>query len=135
IVALALPLYRNLEILKKYMMPLLFGTFFGACIGIISGVYISKWMGFSKDIIYSMLPKSVTTPVAMDISLQISGIPSLSAVFVMFAGIFGAMSAQVLFRTFKITSNIGWGVGIGSASHAIGTARAFENNEEQGSVS
>lgn len=135
VVALALPLYQNRHILKRLAIPIVFGTFTGAVVGIATGVLLANFAGFPAEIIYSVTPKSVTTPVAMDISASLTGIPSLAAVFVMIAGISGAMLSTAMFQLFQIKSNVGIGVGMGSASHAIGTARAFENNEEQGSIS
>ncbi|MEI3604377.1 LrgB family protein [Pseudogracilibacillus sp. SE30717A] len=135
VVALAYPLYENREILKKLAIPLLVGTFIGSCIGVLSGVILTKLAGFDKEILYSIIPKSVTTPVAMDISSSLGGIDTLAAVFVMVAGISGAMVSTYAFRLFKLTSSLGRGVGLGSASHAIGTARALENSPLEGSIS
>src|SRR5699024_9410815 len=86
-------------------------------------------------IIYSLTPKSVTTPVAMDISQTLSGISSLAAVFVMIAGISGAMISTLAFKLLHLKNPISRGVGLGSASHAIGTSRALENSLEEGSIS
>src|SRR5699024_2001731 len=80
-------------------------------------------------------PKSVTTPVAMDISETLSGISSLAAVFVMIAGIFGAMFSTFFFKMFHIDGPVGEVVGLGSASHAIGTSRASESGLKEGSIS
>ena len=135
VVALALPLYQNRHILKRLAIPIVFGTFTGAVVGVTTGVLLADAAGFPAEIIYSITPKSVTTPVAMDISASLTGISSLAAVFVMIAGISGAMCSKMMFRLFQVKSNVGIGVGMGSASHAIGTARAFENNTEQGSIS
>ena len=134
VVALALPLYQNRHILKRLAIPIVFGTFTGAVVGIATGVLLANFAGFPAEIIYSVTPKSVTT-LWQWISASLTGIPSLAAVFVMIAGISGAMLSTAMFQLFQIKSNVGIGVGMGSASHAIGTARAFENNEEQGSIS
>lgn len=135
VVALAYPLYQHRATLKKLAIPIISGTFVGAIIGIISGVLMTKALGFEEQLIYSMLPKSVTTPVAMDISTSLNGIASLSVVFVMIAGISGAMCGKVVFKTFGIHDSVGRGIGLGSASHAIGTAKALESNELEGSIS
>lgn len=86
VVALAYPLYQNREVLKRLLLPILLGTFTGALTGISTGVLMAKGLGFSEEVLYSITPKSVTTPVAMDISVSLTGIESLAAVFVMIAG-------------------------------------------------
>lgn len=135
VVALAYPLYQHRDILKRLAIPIISGTFIGAIVGIISGVLLAKVVGFDEELIYSLLPKSVTTPVAMDISNSLGGIASLAAVFVMIAGIAGAMFGKVIFKLFRIHHSVGHGVGFGSSSHAIGTAKALESSELEGSIS
>lgn len=135
VVSLAYPLYQNRSILKQLKKPIIYGTFIGAIIGIMTGVFMAKIIGFEPTVIYSLTPKSVTTPVAMDISRSLSGISSLAAVFVMIAGIFGAMVSTFAFKICHLKHPIGRGVGLGTASHAIGTSRALENSLEEGSIS
>lgn len=135
VVALAHPLYQHRAILKKLALPIVSGTFVGAIVGIVSGVLMTKALGFEDHLIYSILPKSVTTPVAMDISNSLNGVASLAAVFVMIAGIAGAMFCKPIFRVFQMHNPVGRGVGLGSASHAIGTAKALESSELEGSIS
>lgn len=135
VVALAFPLYQNRDILKKLVIPMVVGTLVGAIVGVLSGVYLATLFNFDKSLILSLAPKSVTTPVAMDISQSLGGIASLAAAFVMVAGIFGAMASKYIYRLFRIKHPIGRGVGLGSASHAIGTAKALENSELDGSIS
>lgn len=135
VVALAYPLYQHRMILQQLALPMLAGTFIGAIVGVVSGGLMAKLAGFDEELIYSMVPKSVTTPVAMDISQSLNGIAPLSVVFVMIAGIAGAMFYQKIFQLFRLTSSVGRGVGLGSASHAIGTAKALESSELEGSIS
>lgn len=135
VVSLAYPLYQNKDILKDLAFPIFCGTFIGAIVGIVTGVFLANILGYEEVIVYSLTPKSVTTPVAMEISETLSGISSLAAVFVMIAGIFGAMFSTFFFKMFHIDGAIGEGVGLGSASHAIGTSRALENGLKQGSIS
>ncbi|MCL7747857.1 LrgB family protein [Halalkalibacter alkaliphilus] len=135
VVALAYPLYRQLPMLKNNFIPIITSVSIGAIIGIASGLLLSKWMGLEKELIYSLVPKSVTTPVAMDIATTIGGIPPLSAVLVMVAGIGGVVTAPYLFKWCKIVHEIGKGIGTGSAAHAIGTAKALENSEKEGASS
>ncbi|SEH50998.1 TIGR00659 family protein [Halobacillus karajensis] len=135
VVALAYPLYQYRDILKKMVLPVLTGTFVGAVVGISSGLLLSKWTGFSELIIYSIVPKSVTTPVAMSIAESSGGVMSLAAVFVMIAGIGGVLIHPAVMRVARLQGQIGRGVGMGSASHAIGTATAMERDHLEGSVS
>ncbi|WP_100405155.1 LrgB family protein [Bacillus solitudinis] len=135
VVALAFPLYKQLHMLKSFFVPLIVGVLVGAVTGIISGIILADWLGYDEGIIYSMLPKSVTAPVAMDIAHTLGGIPSLTAVFVMFAGLGGAVLSPYCFRMFRLTNEVAKGVGIGTASHAIGTAKILETSEEAGAAS
>jgi len=134
VVALAYPLYTQREIIKQIATPMIIGIFIGALVGITTGILFTKLVGFEDAIIYSLSPKSVTTPVAMDIASSIGGIPPLAVVFVMIAGIGGGVMSSSVFKWTKVNNYIGRGVGIGSASHAIGTAKAMENSELEGSV-
>jgi len=134
IVALAYPLYENRETLKKFIVPIVIGTFTGAVIGVSTGILLTKWAGFTDSIIYSITPKSVTTPVAMEIAHSIGGVMPLAAAFVMIAGIFGGMMGPTILKWFKIDHDVSRGIGFGSASHAIGTASALEYGHLTGSI-
>src|SRR5690625_1054212 len=94
IVALAYPLYENRNVLKKFIVPIVSGTLVGAVIGVSTGVLLTKWAGFADSIIYSITPKSVTTPIAMEIADSIGGIMPLAATFVMIAGVSGGVVAD-----------------------------------------
>ncbi|MYL35248.1 LrgB family protein [Pontibacillus yanchengensis] len=135
VVALAYPLYKQRAILKSFMIPIVSSVTVGAVIGISSGITLLKWAEFEPSIIYSIVPKNATTPVAMPVAKSLGGIPSLAAVFVIFAGIVGAVMGPSLFKWTRITHFLGKGVGMGTASHAIGTSKAMEESEEEGAVS
>lgn len=135
VVALAFPLYTQRKKLKQLAIPITVGTFIGAIVGITTGVLFTKWLRFPKEIIYSIAPKSVTTPIAMEVSDMLGGYVSLAAVFVIIAGIIGAVLNPYIYKWFRLHHVVGRGVGIGSGSHAIGTAKALENSEEEGSIS
>ncbi|MBU9721553.1 MULTISPECIES: LrgB family protein [Bacillaceae] len=135
VVALAYPLYNQRKLLKDFYIPITIGVFTGALIGVMSGVILAKLLRFNDSILYSIAPKSVTTPVAMDISGSLGGISPLAAVFVMIAGIGGAVMSTFTFKYTGINHFIGRGVGIGCASHAIGTSKAMEYGEKEGAVS
>ncbi|ARI75674.1 hypothetical protein HM131_02010 [Halobacillus mangrovi] len=135
VVALAYPLYQYRKVLKEMFVPIVTGTTVGAVVGIGSGLLLSKWAGFSNLIIHSIVPKSVTTPVAMSISESTGGVMPLTAVFVMIAGIGGMLIHPLVMRYSGLTHSVGRGVGMGSASHAIGTAASMERDALEGSIS
>lgn len=135
VVSLAYPLYEQRALLKRLALPILVGSLIGAIIGVVSGFLLARLSRLDDILLYSLLPKSVTTPVAMDISESLGGIAPLAAVLVIIAGLTGVMLGPYMFRLFNLNSEIGRGVGLGSASHAIGTASAFEDSELTGSIS
>lgn len=135
VVAMAYPLYDNRGALKKYSIPVLTGVFIGTVMGIFSGMALFIALGMDKESILSAAPKSVTTPVAMDIAGMMGGIPSLASVYVMFAGISGAMAGPLLMRRAGIHHFIGTGMGLGCASHGIGTSKALEIGSEEAAIS
>ncbi|MFZ4450718.1 LrgB family protein [Salibacterium aidingense] len=135
VVALAIPLYKQREVLKMYAVPVMGGVTAGAAAGILSGYFPAKWAGIEENLIAAVLPKSVTTPVAMEVSASTGGAPALAAVFVMVAGIGGVVSAAAFFKWCGIRHELARGIALGSASHAIGTAKALENGEREGTAS
>ncbi|TLS39057.1 LrgB family protein [Pseudalkalibacillus caeni] len=135
IVALALPLYKQREMVKKYFASIGIGVLVGTITGLWSGFTLVSLLGFEPLIARSALPKSVTTPVAMEIARTVSGEPSLAVVFVMIAGIGGVMVGPFLMRGLKIDHFVGVGIGLGCASHAIGTSKALEFGEKAAAVS
>jgi predicted murein hydrolase (TIGR00659 family) len=135
VVALAYPLYKQWELLKKNPLSILIGVVSGISLGITLIIVTLKWLGFDSSIILSFIPFNSTTPVAMDVSTALGGIPSLAAVFVMIAGIGGAVIGPTLLRLLKIHHFIGKGVGMGTASHAIGTSKIIEEGEKEGAAS
>ncbi|GAB3049143.1 LrgB family protein [Virgibacillus ainsalahensis] len=135
VVALAYPLYQQHKTLKKLALPVITGTVVGAFVGVSTGLILAKWVGVDETIIYSLIPKNTTTPVAMGVADSLGGVDSLAAVFVMIAGIGGTMLSSVAFKYTGVAHHIGTGVGIGGASHAIGTAVAMERDPLEGSVS
>ncbi|UOQ48834.1 LrgB family protein [Gracilibacillus caseinilyticus] len=135
VVALALPLYRQLDLIKRYARTILTGVFAGSVIGVLTGIIGAKLLGFKNFIIQTVAAKSVTTPVALSITDTAHGNLALAAVFVMIAGISGAMFGPLILRLCRITHPVARGIGIGTASHAIGTSKALELGELEGSVS
>ncbi|MBS4179534.1 LrgB family protein [Lederbergia citrea] len=135
VVALAYPLYQQREIIKQYTFIIFVGVFIGSVIGVFSGLMMGKWLNLDPLIIKSVLPKSVTSPVAMDIAYSIGASPALAVVLVMVAGISGAVMGPTILRWAGVHDHLAKGLGMGSASHAIGTAKSMEMNVQQGAAS
>ncbi|MCQ2136762.1 MAG: LrgB family protein [Bacteroidales bacterium] len=129
IVALGVPLYRHLSQIKKQFLPIFLSQLAGCLTGIISVVLIAKWMGAPREIIVSLAPKSVTTPIAMEISRATGGIPSLTAAIVVTVGIFGAVLGFKILEVWHVKNPYSQGLSMGAASHAVGTSRAMEKGE------
>lgn len=134
-VVLALPIYRNLPILKANLPVILISIAIGSAIGIIGIFIMSKVLGISDNILLSLLPKSVTTAIAVDISANIGGIKSITVLSVIISGITGAIVAPFVCKIFKIKYPLAIGLGIGTSSHAVGTSKAIEMGETEGAMS
>ncbi|WP_033543186.1 LrgB family protein [Planococcus sp. CAU13] len=135
VVALAIPLYKQRKLLFDNLVPIFTGTLVGVSIGLFTGFALAKLFGFSEVLVLSLLPKSITSPVAMEIAEQIGGIPSLAAVFVMIAGFSGIIIGPAFLRVLRIETPIGLGMGFGASAHGIGTAKALEYGPREASVS
>jgi len=134
-VALAIPLYQQFSKLTRIWLPILTALVFGVTIGALSSVTIAWLMGASLQTQLSLAPKSVTAPVAMGISEQIGGLPSLTAVLVVATGIIGAVLGSKLFVLMHIKDDSVKGIAMGITAHGIGTARAFQVSSEMGAFS
>lgn len=134
-VALALSIYRQIKVLKKYFLPIIAGCVVG-CITSMSSVYfLCKLFKLDEKIIASMLSKSVTTPIAIEITNQLGGIAPITVAAVIVTGIMGAVLAPTLIKFFHIDNSIAAGVAIGASSHAVGTSKAIEIGEIEGAMS
>lgn len=131
-VALAVPLFEQLARLKRLWLPMLGALVVGTLAATVTAIGVGWALGATKATIASLAPKSVTAPVAMGISEQIGGLPTLTAVLVVCTGILGAASARYLFDALRIQDPTVRGFALGTAAHGIGTARAFLVSEEMG---
>jgi len=131
-VALAIPLYTQFHRVRAMLLPVVVGLLVGSLTAAISAVLVGRLFGASLSTQLSLAPKSVTTPIAMGIAERIGGIPSLTAVLVIITGILGAVGARYVFDAMKLRDPAIRGFAIGVASHGIGTARAFQVNEQSG---
>ncbi len=131
-VALAVPLFAHWKRLRRMALPLVVALVAGSVTAAFSAMAIAKALGASPATVYSLAPKSVTTPIAMGVAEQIGGLPSLTAVLVILTGILGAIGFPSLFRLLGIRDQATQGFAVGVAAHGIGTARAFLVSEEMG---
>lgn len=134
-VVLAVPLYKQLDLLKKNAKAILTGIFVGSAIGIISIIGISYLVGLNSSVIKSLVPKSVTTPIGISISSQLGGVVPITVLAIIITGIVGAVFGPTICKIFRIKDKVAVGVSIGTASHAVGTSKALELGEVEGAMS
>lgn len=128
-VALAVPLFKQLHQVRLYRQGILLPVLLGGLMAPLFAV-LPLWLsGVPPKVWLTMLSKSITTPLAMDVSLEIGGVPALAAVFVILTGIIGALLADPLFRLFNISQPHVRGVSLGTIAHAVGTAKAVQEGE------
>lgn len=132
VVALGVPLYLQLESIKKQFIPIIVSQLVGCVVGIVSVVLIAKYTGASEPVIASLAAKSVTTPIAMEVTESLGGIPALTAAIVVCVGIFGALMGFKVLTWGRVGSPIAQGLSMGTASHAVGTSAAMERSTKYG---
>jgi len=131
-VALAVPLYRQIQAVRRSALAIGIALLVGSFTAAASAMAIAWLLGASHDIVLSLAPKSVTTPIAMGIAEAIGGIPSLTVAMVMLTGITGAVCGPALLGLLKIKDPRAQGLALGVAAHGIGTARALQESEQAG---
>lgn len=134
-IALALPLYRQLEKLKKNLVPILIGSIVGAITAILSTILLGKLLGIDKMLLVSFMPKSITTPIGIELSKLLGGIPAITIFSILVTGISGNVFAPLVCKYFRIKHPVAKGIGIGISSHAVGTSKALEMGEIEGAMS
>lgn len=132
IVALGVPLYRYLGQIRRQFLPIFLSQLAGCVAGVTSVVGIARLMGASREVVVSLAPKSVTTPIAMEISRATGGVPSLTAAIVVAVGLFGAVFGFGVLELWRVRNLRSQGLSLGTASHAVGTSRAMERGEAYG---
>lgn len=132
VVALGVPLYLQLETIKKQILPIILSQLAGCVVGVVSVVLIAKLMGASNEIIYSLAPKSVTTPIAMEVAKSLGGIPSLTAAVVVCVGLLGGILGFRMMRLTGVQSPMAQGLSMGAAAHAVGTSAAMDVSRKYG---
>lgn len=135
VVALGYVLYEKFDLLKKNAISILTATIVGSVVGIFSVIFLCLLTGANQELIFSLEPKSVTVPIAIEISKLSGGYIPLTIISVVIAGIFGSIVGPAFLRMIGIKSPMAVGLSIGSASHGIGTGRAMELGEVEGAFS
>ena len=134
-VSLAVPLYEKWDLLRRNAKAILAGIAAGTLTSLASVLLIGWAMGLDHTQFVTLLPKSVTTAISMDVSAELGGIASLTGAVVILTGIVGSLFGEGLFRLLRITDPMAKGVAMGTAAHAIGTSRALEMGETEGAMS
>lgn len=134
-ICLAVPLYRQIETLKKNIAAVFISILCGCAAHVLILLGVAAVLQVDEILTLSFLPKSVTTPIAIGISGEIGGIQAVTVAGVVIAGILGSVAGPAVFKLFKITEPAAQGLGLGAPSHAIGTSKALECGEIQGAMS
>lgn len=135
VVALAVPLYWHLPLLRERAFSLSVALFAGSLTAIISGIAIGAALHLPRGLLLSLAPKSATTAVSMAIAARIEGFPAITAVLTVLTGISGALIGGYVLKAMRIEDQAARGFGMGLASHGIATARAFQESETAGAFS
>lgn len=134
-VVLAVPLYKQIHLLKKHFIPIITGIFFGSGIGIVYIFFLSYFLKLNPRLIKSLMPKSITTPIGMQVSQSMGGIVPITVVAIIVTGITGAILAPTLLKIFRIKNEIAVGISMGTCSHAVGTSKALTMSPTAGAMS
>ncbi|MFD1903513.1 LrgB family protein [Paenibacillus rhizoplanae] len=135
-IAFAIPPAQELQATqKKHAAEIAAGVLSGTVTAVLSSMLLAKLMHLSGDLATSLVPRSVTTPIAMSISQSIGGVPSITAVFVILTGVLGTMMGPSVLRLFHIENEVARGVSLGTAAHGTGTSKAFELSSLTGTIS
>lgn len=134
-VSLAIPLYQQMEILRKNAAAILIGILAGVLTSLVSIFVLAQFFHLSHEEYVTLLPKSITTAIGMGISEELGGYVVITTAVIIITGVLGNMFAEALCRVFRIRHAISSGLAIGTASHAIGTAKAMEMGEVEGAMS
>lgn len=133
-VAFAIPIYEQRAVIRRHWPVLLAGAFVGSCASIASAWAMASALGLSDSLRLSLLARSVSTPFAMTVSGDIGGMPDLTAVFVVFTGVFGAVLGESMLQWLPLRSTLAKGAMFGMGAHSVGVAKANQIGREEGSI-
>jgi len=134
-VCLAVPLYEQMSLLKKHWKAIIAGIVAGVLSSMVCVLGFAMLFGFTHEQYVTLLPKSITTAIGIGVSEELGGMVTVTVVVILLTGVLGNIIAETVCRLFRIQEPVARGIGIGSASHAIGTAKAMEMGEVEGAMS
>jgi len=134
-VAFAVPIYKNLVIIKKYIGTIIISITSGSLVAIFSTYGLSKMLHLNSDFLISILPRSITTPIAIEVSKEIGGLPTLTTVFVIITGIVGGIVGPSVIKWLSIKTPIAKGLALGMGAHGVGTNKAMEYGKQEATFS
>jgi predicted murein hydrolase (TIGR00659 family) len=134
-VALAVPLYKAVRTMRRHLRAVALGVLAGSVTGMAASALVVWLLGGTRELMLSMLPKSVTSAIAIDIARQLGGNPQLSGVFTVLTGLIGSMFGPAVLKLLRIDSDLAIGAAVGTAAHGIGTGRLARESEAQAGVS
>ena len=134
-IVLAVPLYKKLNLLKENFLPIFSGILVGSLVSVLSVISIATFLGLDNSLTVSLLSKSVTTPIGIEITNSLGGSSSITVLAIVLSGIIGAIVGPTVFKVLKINNPISRGISLGTASHAVGTSTALEIGEQEGAMS
>ena len=134
-IVLAVPLYKQFDLFKKHLLEILIGISCGVIISFISIKLIGHFTGANLDIINSLIPKSITTPMGISLTKTLNGVEAITVVSIILTGIVGAIISPIVFKFGKINHPVAKGIALGTSAHALGTTKALEIGEVEGAMS
>ena len=134
-VCLAIPLYEQIQLLKSNFAAIVSGIAAGVVTSLLTVLVLSAIMGLTHEQYVTMLPKSITTAIGMGVSDELGGYVTITVAVIIITGVFGNIFGELICKLFRITEPISKGLALGSAAHAIGTAKAMELGEVEGAMS
>lgn len=134
IVAFAVPVWQQRALVREFWPVLLVAMVAGSIAAIASSWLLARLLGLDEELMLSLLPRSISTPFAMEMSAELGGIPGLTAVFVVITGLFGALAGDLMLARIGARTALARGAAYGVAAHAIGTARALQSSEKEGAI-
>ena len=133
-VAFAIPLYKYHKLLKQYALEIFIGVFGGSIIAVLSSVMYGKMFHLNPQLLDSLAPRSVTTPIAIDISQTLGGLPTMTAVFVILTGVIGLVVAPIILKWLPIKHEVSKGLLLGMGAHGAGASKAYEIGSIEGAI-
>jgi len=134
-IAFAVPIYKHKHLIKKYFGIMLISVTTGTVVAITSSYFLSQLINLRADFIISILPRSITTPIAIEVSQEIGGLPPLTTVFVIITGIIGGIIGPYAIKLLSLKSPIAKGLALGMGAHGVGTTKAMEFGEQEATFS